>query len=168
MWSLGSIECINLETEEEDMIFVLRTRPLLLEISALQSQSWMEIRFWDKIGDDMLDHCDTESEGQVTRALTLFVQSQDHPIVTFSLNFHLVVTCHSFFCKITRKYHELKVDSMIFMFPFWENLWRWRCLRVVVREKHVDKTRTKYPSMLNLWTRCSPGKMNKHKGSGEV
>ena len=65
------------------MIFVLRTRPLLLGISAL-------------------GHCDTESEGQVTRALTLFVQSPDHPIVTFSLIFHLVVTCHSFFCKITR------------------------------------------------------------------
>ena len=61
----------------------------IFRVSALQSQSWMEIRSWHKIGDDMMVHCDTsitESEGQVTRTVTLFVQSPDHPIVTFSLS----------------------------------------------------------------------------------
>ena len=128
----------------------------IFRVSALQSQSWMEIRSWHKIGDDMMVHCDTsiteESEGQVTRTVTLFVQSPDHPIVTFSLS----VVIH-----FSAKSPENNVNLMIPPFTaawlrFLFGKFLLTCCGLWKTEKHVDNNKILQP-LATDW--CSPGKM---------
>ena len=139
------------------MILVLGTRPLFnfqglctaipkLDGDQILTQDWG----WHD-GPLWHEH-HRECEGQVTRTVTLFVQSPDHPIVTFSLS----VVIH-----FSAKSPENNVNLMIPPFTaawlrFLFGKFLLTCCGLWKTEKHVDNNKILQP-LATDW--CSPGKM---------